>query len=190
MFNLSDKNSSYIIVSPEKLENQKLENQQLCDKLCNILYSKDYTILSLSTYYEGKYEKSFMATNIDNNNIIRNDCLFLIDQFDQKSIIVKYKGEDSPKKIFNDGSESLLSLSIYESNTDNKVYLYNGISFAFLDQKRYRFLTDKNQLKDGMIVEFFNNNKWIEKKVEDVEVEYEKMYKLLIKYNKLRSCIG
>lgn len=188
MFNLSDKNTSYIIVSPEKKENHQLENKLACDKICNVLYSKEYTILALSSYYESRYDRSFIATNGDCNNTLRKDCLFIMEQFDQSSLIVKYKGESNPKRIYSNGSETPLLLSLYESNTSHKIYIDNGISFAFIDQKRYHFLTDKNQLKNGMIVEFFNNNEWIERKVENVDIEYEKMYKLLIKYNKLRYC--
>jgi hypothetical protein len=40
-----------------------------------------------------------------------------------------------------------------------------------------------------MIVEFYNNDQWIEKVVENIDVEYERLYKLLIKYNKLRVCM-
>ena len=37
-----------------------------------------------------------------------------------------------------------------------------------------------------MIVEYFTNNKWYEKKVENPNSEYEDLYKLLIKYDKVR----
>lgn len=189
MFNLTDRNISYIIVSPEKESNTQIDNKFLCDKLCNILYSKGYTILPVTGHYEGSYERSFIAVCGDGNDILRKDAFFLIEEFDQDSIIAKYKGEEQAKKILNNGSEKLLSVAIYDSNTTNKTYLYNGISFSFLEQKRYHFLTGKEQLKKGMIVEFYNNDQWIEKVVENIDVEYERLYKLLIKYNKLRVCM-
>jgi hypothetical protein len=37
-----------------------------------------------------------------------------------------------------------------------------------------------------MLVEYLNNNKWCEKLVENPNEEYEKLYKLLIKYDKVR----
>jgi hypothetical protein len=79
-------------------------------------------------------------------------------------------------------------MCIYDSNINNKTYIYNGLSFTFNDKKRYHFLNYKDELKNGMIVEFFNNDKWIERKIVNIDIEYEKMYKLLIKYNKLRVC--
>lgn len=40
-----------------------------------------------------------------------------------------------------------------------------------------------------MIVEYFNKDKWIKKQVINPETEYEKMYDLLIKFNKIRIAI-
>jgi hypothetical protein len=37
-----------------------------------------------------------------------------------------------------------------------------------------------------MIVEYLNKDKWFSKKVENPKLEYEKIYKLLIKYEKIR----
>ena len=189
MFNITDKNTSYLIVSPELESNTNIDNKFLCDKLCNILYAKGYTILPINCYYNDNYEKSFMAICNDNNDVLRSDSFYLMNEFNQDYIILKYRGEDNAKKILNNGSERLLEMSIYDSNSKNKIYLYNGISFSFLEKKRYQFLTSKEQLRRGMIVEFYNNDQWIEKKIDNIDVEYERLYKLLIKYNKLRVCM-
>jgi hypothetical protein len=37
-----------------------------------------------------------------------------------------------------------------------------------------------------MLVEFMNNNKWYKQKVENPSLEYDGLYKLLIKYDKIR----
>ncbi len=191
MFNLLDKNISYIIISPEKSSNDKLQNNVNCEKLCSILYSKDYTIFPITGFYEGKYEKSFLAISSTNNNDeLRFDAIYVMDQFDQESVIVKYKKDESASKIFYDGSEKTLSLLVYDSNLENKSYLYNGISFSFVENKRYYFPKKKEDLKNGMLVEYFNNNKWYQRQVSNIDIEYEKMYKLLIKYEKIRiECV-
>ena len=44
----------------------------------------------------------------------------------------------------------------------------------------------KEDFKVGMIVEYFNNNQWNEKLVENPNEEWNNMYKLMLKYNKLR----
>ena len=177
MFNLFDKSTSYLIVSPG--------NNVLCESVCTILYSRDYTIIPIKSYYRQEYSQSFIAFSMTNNDSLREDAIYLMDNFYNDSVIVKYRSEDYPKIIRKDGSERLLETKIY-SDTDSKIYIYNGVSFSFNEQSRYNILVNKSQIKRGMIVEFFNNNKWNKKEVVDVDLEYEKMYKLLIKYQKLR----
>ena len=38
----------------------------------------------------------------------------------------------------------------------------------------------------GMIVEYLNKNKWYQKTIEDPTLEWHDMFKLLIKYDKVR----
>jgi hypothetical protein len=187
MFNLLDKNISYILISPEKTSNSQLENSVNCERACSILYSKEYTIIPVTGHWEGKWEKSFLAiSSSDNNDEIRKDAIFLLDWFDQESVICKYKGVEEATKLMRDGSEKPLKFLIYDSDLKNKTYLYNGVSFSFVESKKYYFPKDKDDLRNGMIIEFFNNNKWNQKTIYNIDVEFEKMYKLLIKYEKLR----
>ena len=135
VFNLTDRNLSYIIISPEKKDNPSNINNLNCEKLCTILWSKDYTLIPVTGLYEGRYEKSFIAfISCESNDELRKDALFLIDQFEQNSVIVKYKGDIFATKINEDGSEKPLSYILYDSNEQNKTYLYNGISFYFVEQ--------------------------------------------------------
>ena len=46
--------------------------------------------------------------------------------------------------------------------------------------------TDNPNFKVGMVIEYLNKDKWFKKRVEDPNSEYEKMYKLFIKYDKIR----
>lgn len=187
MFNLLDKNISYILFSPEKNYNTVLENNVNCERACSILYSKDYTIIPVSGHYRGKNEKSFLAISPkSSNDDIRNDAIFLLDWFEQDSVIVKYLAESEATLIKNDGSEKSMKFVIYDSNLDNKSYIFNGVSFSFVENKRYYFPKDKNDLRNGMLVEFLNNDEWKQRVIHNVDIEFEKMYKLLIKYGKLR----
>lgn len=187
MFNLSDPKISYIIVSPEIETNLPSDNNILCEKVCTILYAKGYTIIPVASYCEGRYEKSFISISSDNDNdVLRNDSIFLIEKFQQREIIVKYKEDTEATKIKFDGSEKFLHLTVYDSNLENKTYIHNGVSFSFVEKKRYFFPKRKEDLKSGMLVEYFNNNKWNTKEIVNIDSEYEKMFKLLIKYEKLR----
>ena len=187
MFNLSDPNISYILFSPESETNSEEENKSLYERACSILYSKDYTIISVKGFCDGLYENSFIALpKSPNNDDLRKDSIYLLDSFQQDSVIIKYVGEESSSKILSDGSEKPMSVALYNSDLNNKTYLYNGVSFSFIEEKRYYSPKQKSDLKNGMIVEYFNNSKWNTKKILDVDKEYEELYRLLIKYNKLR----
>ena len=186
MFNLSDPNISYLIISPEKDFLQSFENNLSCERICSILYSKDYTIIPIKSYFEGKYDKSFIAINSGDNDDLRMDSIYLMDNFGTDSVIAKYSKEVNPSRIDKNGSEKPMILTVYDSNLENKSYLFNGISFSFSEQKRYFFPKKKDDLKSGMIIEYFNNNRWVPKQVSNVDTEFERMYKLLIKYEKVR----
>jgi len=186
MFNLQDPNISYMIISPEKSDNSDLENKINCERVCSILYSKDYTIINVTGFYNNKYEKSFIAITSYDNNSLRFDAIYLIDKFNQDSVIVKYNGDKEATKITKDGNEKSLSLLVYNSEHKNRTYLYNGVSFSFLENKKFFFPRKKEELKNGMIIEYFNNNKWNELPVNNLDTQYDKMFKLLMKYDKLR----
>ena len=187
MFNLTDPNISYILLSPENKYASQLDNKLSCERACSILYSKDYTVLSVTGYYEGSYEKSFLSIpSEESNDDLRKDLIYLLECFNQECGIIKYKNEKNATKVFRDGSEKPMSLIIYNSDLNNKTYLYNGISFSFLEEKRYYFPRERKELKNGMSLEYFNNNKWVQKEVIDVNKEYDSLYKLLMKYEKIR----
>ncbi len=176
MIGLENQNAMFILISSPKL-----------DDMVSILYAKEYQVLQIKTYYQGGYEDSVMVySSTCDNDDLRVDILFLLNHFDEKYAIIKYRGETEVKKIFKDGSEKPLSIVMYNTDSDNMSYLYDGISFSFVESKRYWKPTKKEDFKIGMIVEYFNKNKWCEKIVENSSDEYEKLYKLLIKYDKVR----
>ena len=166
---------SYVILSSDKL-----------DDMISILYAKEYQIIPIKGYYRGQYEDSVIAFGRVDNDNLRKDVLFLINHFHQECAIIKYLGETSVKKIFKDGSENPLGIVMYNTDAENISYLYNGVSFSFVEQVRYWKPTKKEDFRVGMLVEYFNKDKWYERLVEDPSQEYEKIYKLLIKYNKVR----
>ena len=187
MLNLLNKNISYLIVSSENQNLSKEENKINDDRICNILYSKEYKLVPVKGYYNNNYENSYIAipSNPDNDTI-RIDSIFLLDEFNQESIIVKYEGEEIAKKIEKNGSEKVMDLVLYNSDMSNRTYIYSGLSFSFVETKRHYYPKSKKDLKKGMIVEFNNNGEWKKRTINNIDVEYENMYKLLIKYKKLR----
>lgn len=178
MLALTDPNYSYLIASSDDIR-----------ALTSYLYAKEYHVIEVKGYYEGEFENSVIGFTNSSPDELRMDCLHIIDNFDQECIIIKYKGEKNAKKIFSDGSEKPLGLIMYNTDSHNKSYIHDGLSFSFVEKQLYYFPKKKSDFKRGMIVEYFNKDKWIKKQVINPEMEYEKMYDLLIKFNKIRIAI-
>lgn len=175
MLDLKNPQISYILVSAENIA-----------ALTSYLYSREYYLLDIKGYYDGKFEDSVMAfTNLSPDEI-RQDCLHIMDYFDQECVIVKYKDQTSAVKIFRDGQEKPMGILLYNTDSNNKSYIHDGLSFSFVEQQLYYFPKKKEDFKSGMIIECFSNNKWQERKIYNLDTEFDKMYKLLMKYNKIR----
>lgn len=178
MLDLKNPNFSYILVSSDNLKS-----------LTSYLYSRDFYLVDIKGYYEGKFEDSLIAfTNLDKEELY-NECVHIMNYFDQDCVIAKFKNENSAVKIFQDGQQKPLGILLYNTDSSNKSYIHDGLSFSFVEKQLYYFPKNKEDFKTGMVIECFSNNKWIEKKVENPDIEYNKMYSLLIKYNKIRIAI-
>jgi hypothetical protein len=124
--------------------------------------------------------------NATDNNELRFDAIKLIERYNQDFVIVKYKGETEPKKILKDGSEIPVGINVYDSNSENINYIYNGVSFTFNEIKQYFHPKERKDIKAGMIVEILHNKIWVEKTILNPDLEWENLYKLLSKYDKVR----
>jgi hypothetical protein len=172
--NLENTKISYLLISSDKLND-----------IISVLYSRDYQILEMKNYESGSFNDSILAYGTIDNDLLRNDIVFLLDKFNIEYVIAKYKGETKPRKIFNIGSEKILSVTKYNENSESS-YIYKGMSFSFFEEKRYWIPKQKEDFRVGMIVEYFNNNQWNEKLVENPNEEWDNIYKLMLKYNKIR----
>lgn len=175
MSGLEQPNASYLIVSADNM-----------DALTSILWSKEYNILPIQGYYEGSFEDSVLAYKSVDNDELRRDAIKILDLHGQESAIIKYLGETEPRKIFYNGEERPMGVVMYNTDAKNKSYLHNGVSFSFVEKTMYWFPKSKSDLAQGMVVEFLNNNKWLEKRIHDLDEEWDKMLSLLVKYEKLR----
>lgn len=177
MIDLKNPNISYIVLSSNKI-----------DDMASILYAKNYTIIPLQSYYKGIYENSLIAFGFDNDEI-RKDLIFLLEHFKENNGIIKYIGEDDVKRVMFDGSEKPLDIQLYNTNENYVSYIHEGVSFSFIDGVRYWKPNKKEDFKMGMIIEYLNNNKWFKKEVKNPNDEYDKLYKLLMKYDKIRISV-
>ena len=175
MSGLEQPNVSYLIMSSGNI-----------DALTSILWAKEYQILPIKGYYDGQFEDSVMAYKLVENDELRRDAIMLLGEHGQESAIIKYTGDSEPRKIYSDGAERPLGVVMFNTDSRNKSYLHNGVSFSFVEKARYRVPRSKDELRAGMVVEYMSNNKWCQKRVGDLETEWEKMYRLLSKYDKIR----
>lgn len=175
MIDFTNKDIQYILLSSNKI-----------DDMISILWAKEYEVLPIRGYYRGQFENSAIATSKISNDEMRKDLIFLLNHFGQDCGIIKYLGETGAKKVFSDGSEKPLGIVLYNTDSDNVSYLYNGLSFSFVESARYWKPSKLEDLKVGMVVEYLNKDKWYRKEVENPKKEWEDMYQLLSKYDKLR----
>jgi hypothetical protein len=175
VIDLNNPKMSFVLLSSDRL-----------DDMVSILYAKNYQVIPMQAYYKGQYEDSVIAFSAIDNDELRKDLIFLLNHFHQDSAVIKYIGETDVKKLFRDGSEKPMGVTLYNTDDENVSYLYNGISFSFVEQVRYWKPTKMEDFRVGMIVEYLNKNKWYQKTIEDPTLEWHDMFKLLIKYDKVR----
>jgi hypothetical protein len=175
VIDLNNPKISFILLSSDNL-----------DDMMSILWAKNYQIIPIKGYYKGQYEDSALASSDVDNDELRKDLIFLLNHFHQECGIIKYKGESNAKKVFRDGSERPLGVALYNTDDENISYLYNGVSFSFIEESRYWKPQKKEDFKIGMMVEYLNNNKWYQKKVEDPNSEWDSIWKLMTKYDRVR----
>lgn len=170
---LNEAKYTYILFSSNKI--QAIES---------LIYSSGYDYEYIKEYESGLIKDSIICYINENNNKIREYALDIMNQLYLETLILKYNNSEYLSRLYRDGTEMLLNID-YDL-FENEIFVYNGCSFSFTEATLYKIPTLKEDFKVGMIIEFLNNNKWSEKKVSDPDLEYEKMYKLLIKYEKIR----
>ena len=175
MIDLNNPKTSFILISSEFL-----------DDMMSILWAKNFEIVPIKGYYKGEYEDSVLAFAKVDNDELRKEILFLLNHFHQDCGFIKYFGETDVTKVFSDGSEKPMGITLYNSDEENISYLYNGVSFSFVEKVRYWKPTKMEDFKVDMIVEYLNNNKWCQKKVDDPTKDWDNMFKLLTKYGRVR----
>lgn len=185
MLNLRDHRVSYLIATPEPSHRGY---SLLCERYTSITHSLGYNDLEVfSSDNDHNYGTSFITYTDGDNNQLRMNALKIQEDFNMEYVIVKYMGEDLPKLLMKDGSERLLDIQYYESSDFDRTYVHtDGITFSFKQLKRYYFPTKKEDFKKDMIVELYHDTKWVEYLVEDVDTEWEDLYKMFTKYEKIR----
>lgn len=176
MLNLNNLNVSYFIISSKQIDATK-----------TLLWAKEWDILPLKGLYENITEDSLLASKSDiDNSELKKEAIFILNMFKEDCCIIKYKNKKTSNKLYNNGTETELSEAFFNIESTNKSYLYNGSFFSFNEVKSYKIIESKKELKNGMIIEYFNNKNWTNTSIFDIDNEWESFYKLLAKYKKVR----
>lgn len=187
MFDLFDSKIRFTLINPNDDNVSELQNSWNYERLCSVLYSKDFTVVPIKEYNDGIYKPVIVGiSSAEDDDEIRKDVLQTLEYLDIGSAYIKYLGEESVFQIQKNGSETPITMGIYESYDNSKIYIYDGIYFSFKKNVRYFYPKNKEQLKSVGVIEFYNNEKWNQKEIINLDEEFPKMYELLIKYNKLR----
>lgn len=187
MFKLDNPDISFILCSPELENISLLENNNRNSTLVNLLYSLDYTLIPINSSYSNTVNRYYIGlTNVDNDKL-REEAIFIMEQFYMNEIYIKYKNSDNITKINKNGEEFMNIINYYDNDYSKKIFMYEGISFTLNEQKRFAIPRSKSDLKNGMIVEYLNNdNIWKERIINDINSEYDRTYRLMMKYEKIR----
>lgn len=184
---ITHKSFSYFIISAFRHESDIESNLKINSSLEDSIYLLDYSIIKIGAEVNGYKSDALFCYNLNRtSDDIRKDLLYLLAKYNLPSGVVKYFEENLPKKVLKNGEE--VQLNIVEWSADNNIinYFYNGIRFSFKEMKRYSMIKNLSDIKKGMTVEYLNNDIWVSRVVENVNEEWDRMYKLLVKYNKLR----
>jgi hypothetical protein len=184
---LTSKESYYMIVSSTSTLNDEYTNKVYTSRLEDALYLKEYDIFKMGSNQE---DISFIAYKTveskDLNNELRYDTIELMDSFNCDSIIVKYYDETTIKKVMKSGAERSIDILPFDGSESS--YYTEGFSFSLKERDEYFIPNKMNDFKEDMLIEIKNDkNIWIAKTVKDVESEWNKMYKLLCKYERVRG---
>lgn len=176
----------YIIITGVSGRNSESENTFQTQKLLDNLYCFEYVVYPIMNYKGHRY---FLAYKDGNTAEFKKECLQFINNYKQDFAIVKFSGKEHPVKLYKDGTDRLLHPTIFENAAHS--FIYNGTTFSFRESKKYHLIKSKDELSNDMIIEYLDNNKqWVERKVENVDSEYEDFYKLMIKYDKVRLAVA
>lgn len=174
---LNSPNISYLLITPLNLRDTY-----------SYLSTKNYNISVLKEYKNTLHDCIIASCSVDNNDL-RKDALHLLNHFNEKELFIKYLDTDKIYLLDKNGSENPFTLTTDYNKCNENYYIIDTNIFGLISEKRYFYPTKKEEFKNGLILEYFNNNVWNTKEVKNSDEEYDKMYKVLSKYKKVRISI-
>ncbi len=187
MINLGNDKRGIIIITSDNTSISDFDRKFHGERIYSVLSSKEFEIIPIKCYKDNSIYESFLClSEIYDSNEFRKEILHILEFLDLDSSFVKYPSSDDFVLISRTGTEEKHVLKMYEESKNDLKFIYESIFFSFEKKQSYFYPKKSNHLKNGLIVEYFNNEKWNSKEIKNVDEEFDKMYKLLMKYDKLR----
>lgn len=163
----------YILIVPKNEE-------AVCSYLWSVDYDIDYmktdkgdTVLIADLPYVESKRLKYDISNLYNLSIIER-------------AYIKYDNSGYIHEVFSGGEEESFKITYFPTNENTEFFIYKNYSFSINNFKKYWKPSEEKDFKEGMVVELLNNNNWITMKVENPQKEFNDIYKLFIKYDKIR----
>jgi hypothetical protein len=176
MLDLENKNFSWILAP---ITNIGLESY---------LYSMGYHIINIKNFFNGEFKDAMVAFIGDDSDKLRSDSLHLIKHFSVEYLYIKYFGDTDCFKLLPSGEEYPYKWEKWNTDPYKITFIHSGLSFSFSEQKRWYKPKEIGDFKIGMTVECFSDGKWIRMMVKNPQSEWNDIYKLMIKWDKIRIC--
>lgn len=154
--------------------------------IASVLYAKEYSVLPIKSFHNGSFGDCLMAFGQADRATLREDATFLSRKFGADGAVVKFAGDTFAVGLRPDGTQRQLDLHMYCTDHDKVAYIHEGVSFSFSERPVYSSPKAARDLSAGMVVEYFSNDRWNKRVVSDPAGEWERMYGLLAKHDKLR----
>lgn len=153
------------------------------------LYGKGYSVDEIVVYVApNTLFKAFICTSeyINDDDEVRRSAIELQNDNIISECLINYNNY-GVVRLRKDGYEEQTICKVYETDTTYPIYIKDNISYSYPTSDRYIPITNKDQLRIGMLVELYSNGEWLEKFVDNLTVDYDNIYSLFIKHNKIRT---
>ena len=170
-----DLDVSYIIISDTNIDN-----------ISSYLYSRDYKLIEMTKFKDGTFTDCLVGITEKIKSDVMSDINHISNHFKLQFVIAKFFGDECPVRLNENGTIDDLDLIMYDTNLDLDSYIKDGVSFSFVKKKKYSYPKEKKDFKVDMIIECYSSNGWIEKIVKDVDSEFDSIYSILSKFDRVR----
>lgn len=151
----------------------------------SLLYSRGYILQTIQKVVDGQGSEALLAYKNSAGEDLERDIFELFDKAHLDSVILLHDGFYT--HIKGQGSRIELEISTDQSSGgDELFFVIKERPLFFSPKKLYKDILQKEELIGEKMVQIFNQNRWQTMIIENLDEDWNNIYKLFAKYNKLR----